>query len=187
MTVCVQALTPAGFDGLLLPGGGDLDPASYGQEMRGSNKPDPDLDQLQLDALGAFVHAKKPVFGICRGLQVINVFFGGTLVQNLPQGYHQYIGCDQVHETIAEPNSFLAALYGERFSVNSAHHQAIDALGNGLQAVQHAMDGVIEAIRHTELPVWAVQWHPERMCFRHSRADCVDGSAVLRWFLEQCK
>lgn len=185
VTVCDHALDPGSFDGLLLPGGGDLDPALYGQETRGSNAPDSELDRLQLDALAAFVRAKKPVFGICRGLQVINVFFGGTLFQDLPQGYHQQIGRDQAHETIAAPGSFLAALYGRRFSVNSAHHQAIDALGEGLQAVQRTADGVIEAICHAQLPIWAVQWHPERMCLRHYRADCVDGEKLLSWFLAQ--
>ena len=178
------------FDGLLLPGGGDIDPARYHQRNTGCGKIDPGLDALQFSALDAFVRAKKPVFGICRGLQLINVYFGGTLIQDIPQGLaHRWDGItgeDHAHDSEAVAGSWLEALYGAAFPVNSAHHQAVDALGDGLIVDQRAPDGVIEALRHQSLPIWCVQWHPERMCFAHARPDTVDGSAVLRWFLEMC-
>ena len=70
--------------------------------------------------------------------------------------------------------------------VNSSHHQAIEHTGKGLRAVMYSGDGVIEAAEHDSLPVWSVQWHPERMCFRHRRDDTVDGSLIFRFFLDQC-
>ena len=144
---------------------------------------------MQMSALDAFVKAEKPVFGICRGHQLINVFLGGTLIQDLPQAQtHSRCGAsvDKVHVVRSESGSLLHALYGERFSVNSAHHQAIERLGEGLVITQWAPDGVIEAVEHTTLPVFSVQWHPERMCLERARNDTVDGSLVIRYFLKLC-
>ena len=177
------------FDALVLPGGGDVDPCRYGEEMNGSWTPNPELDGLQFTMLDRFVKAGKPVFGICRGLQVINVYFGGSLVQDIPEAprhrRNRELGVDNVHMTAAEPGSFLAELYGESFAVNSAHHQAVKTPGEGLRVVQRSDDGIIEALCHETLPVYAVQWHPERMCYANRRGDTVDGSAVLRWFVER--
>lgn len=78
-----EVCNPMEYDGLLLPGGGDVDPVRFGQELDGSLDVDPALDQLQLDTLDRFVKAGKPIFGICRGHQVINVYFGGDLIQDL--------------------------------------------------------------------------------------------------------
>ena len=178
-------------DGLLLPGGWDADPALYGQENTACQGVNRELDRLQMRALEAFARAEKPVLGICRGLQMINVGFGGTLIQHLPTAadHSRDAGSDQdkVHQTRAEAGSFLDALYGARFTTNSSHHQAVDRLGEGLRAVQWADDGVVEAIVHDRLPVWGVQWHPERMCFEHRRADTVDGARVIDMFLQKCR
>ena len=182
---------PAGFGGLLLPGGGDVDPARYHQEMNGSEKPDPALDELQWQVLDRFYRAGKPILGICRGHQLLNVYFGGTLIQDLPHsGVHDWDkgkSADKIHETRALPGSWLAGLYGERFVTNSAHHQAVDAPGRGLIIDQYSADGVIEAMHHESAPVFSVQWHPERMCFKHRREDTVDGRLVLGWFLDFCR
>lgn len=177
-------------DGLLLPGGWDLNPSLYGQENNACEGVDDALDALQYAALDAFVKAKKPVFGICRGQQLINVYFGGTLIQHLPQAEaHSRFGQpqDKVHGTRAEPESILRRLYCERFPVNSSHHQAVDTLGEGLRVTQYADDGVIEGLEHPSLPLFAVQWHPERMCLERARGDTVDGAGVFRWFLGMCK
>ncbi len=180
---------PANYDGLLLPGGVDVEPWRYGQENRGSLAMDAELDALQFTVLDAFVRAGKPILGICRGHQVINVYFGGTLIQHLPTSdshTRDELQRDRAHLTSAEPGSFLAGLYGTRFSTNSAHHQATDRLGDGLRTVQRASDGTAEAACHETLPVWSVQWHPERMSFGFRRDDTVDGEPLLRFFLEQC-
>lgn len=151
----------ADCDALLLPGGGDLEPWRYGQENHGSRNLDPVRDQKELDQLDLFSYLGKPVLGICRGIQVINVFFGGTLIQDLP-GHNAVNGTDRYHR-VWNAESLLQKLYGETMIVNSAHHQAIDCLGAGLKPVQWSVDGTIEAVRHETLPIWAFQWHPERM------------------------
>ena len=179
-----------GFDGLLLPGGDDISPALYGQEMRGAIDPDPALDRLQLNALDAFFRAGKPILGICRGHQLINVYFGGTLIQDIQGGsmhdWDQGLSQDKAHLTVAFSNSWLGRLYGSCFPTNSAHHQAVDQPGRGLIVDQLAADGLVEGMHHASGRVLSVQWHPERMCFSKRRSDTVDGSAALIFFLKMC-
>ena len=150
---------PRCCDALLLPGGGDLDPALYGQPNQGSHPPDRGRDQEEMALLEMFIQAGKPVLGICRGMQALNVYFGGTLQQDLP-GHGQKNGKDIIHGVDTAP-SFL---YNRRWTqVNSAHHQAVDRLGRGLRAIQWAEDGTVEGIVHEQLPVLGVQYHPERL------------------------
>lgn len=152
------------IDGLLLPGGGDIEPAFFGQENMGSKNIDVFIDQIQFSALTMFVLLKKPVLGICKGLQIINTYFGGDIIQDLPTAQtHSYIEKDQFHPTQIEKGSYLEKLYGTSLTVNSAHHQGIGRLGKDLFSVQKSKDGVIEGITHESLPIYGVQWHPERM------------------------
>ena len=152
------------IDGLLLPGGGDILPAFFGQENKGSKNIDVSMDQAQFSALTMFVLLKKPVLGICKGLQIINIYFGGDMIQDLPSAQiHSYIDGDQFHPTQIEKGSYLYNLYGTSLTVNSAHHQGIGRLGKSLFSVQKSQDGIIEAIAHESLPILGVQWHPERM------------------------
>jgi len=171
-----------GCDGLLLPGGGDLDPALYGQPNRGSDPPSPSLDALELALLHRFTAGRRPVLGICRGCQVINVFFGGSLHQDIP-GHSQTGGRDRLHRVTAAEGSLSRRLFGPAFTVNSAHHQAVDHLGQGLAAEARAEDGVLEALRHETLPVWGLQWHPERLPAGAGRAE---GGLAFRWLMAQC-
>ena len=164
------------WDALLLPGGGDLEPWRYGQENTASRGLDPERDQAELLLLQAFTDAVKPALGVCRGLQVVNVFFGGTLAQDVP-GHSALEDGDRLHAVGTAPSP-LRVLCGERAAVNSAHHQAADRLGGGLRAVQWAEDGVVEALCHRRLPVWAVQWHPERL------EDPLPGRRLMGAFLE---
>lgn len=178
---------PEKYDALILSGGGDVDPQRYGEENTACFGVDPARDEAEFRLIEAYLRAGKPIMGICRGHQVLNVYFGGSLTQHLP-GAEKHVPTkagDNAHATRALPGSFPAALYGERFPVNSAHHQGIARLAPDLEAVQWAEDGVIEACRHKSLPVYSVQWHPERMCLRHARADTVDGGTLFRWFIEQ--
>lgn len=178
---------PGQYDGLLLPGGGDIDPRLFGQLNNGSRSIDPVLDRLQLSILKAFLLNKKPVLGICKGMQLLNIFFGGDITQHLPSyTRHQYNGQDQVHETSTHKNSLLYRLYGGNFSVNSAHHQGVDTPGQGITYIQRSTDGVVEGLVHSYLPVIGVQWHPERMCFGQKRKDTVDGSLLIDAFLCRC-
>ena len=170
---------------LLLPGGGDLEPWRYGQANTASRSIDPRRDEEELRLLALFTAAGKPVLGICRGLQVINVFFGGTLVQDLP-GHNAVDGADRLHPVRTAP-SLLRTLYDSCPVVNSAHHQAADRLGCGLEAVQWTADGVVEALCHRTAPVWAVQWHPERLRGPLARPGAVDGDRLFRAFLQAAR
>ena len=175
----------AGCDGLLLPGGGDLEPWRYGQANVSSRGLEPERDTAELELMEHCAAARLPVLGICRGLQTINVFFGGTLLQDLP-GHSTADGRDRLHSVHTAPEAF-GRLWGERPVVNSAHHQAADRLGAGLQAVQWAPDGAVEGVAHKQLPVWAVQWHPERLTGTLGVKGTADGGMLLSAFLEFCR
>lgn len=172
------------YDGLVLPGGGDIDPRLFGQLNCGSRIIDPAFDRLQLSILREFVLYQKPVLGICKGMQLINVFFGGDICQNLPTfRQHQYDGADQFHPTTANAGSLLHELYGKAFTVNSAHHQGVDIPGKGIRYIQHSADQVAEGLSHGFLPILGVQWHPERLCAQVKKSEAVDGSLLLDAFL----
>ncbi len=188
----------AELDGLLLQGGTDVSPLTYGET---SLKPEWDGDRIrdmyEIDLLQEFVSAGKPVLGICRGLQLINVAFGGTLYQDiLAQGgadllhHHNPKAYDQNYHAITfVAGSGLAKLYPELGSVrvNSIHHQAVKTLGKNLVSEALSVpDGVIEAIRwHGPSHVVGVQWHPEF----HDPADTslLDGNPLLLEFLAEAE
>jgi len=176
--------SPAGCSGLLLPGGGDLDPRYYGQTNHACRTPEPSRDKAEMALLDYFVRHRRPVLGICRGLQVINVFFGGTLVQDLP-GHNTVDAIDRLHTVHTVPSPFLP-LCSSQCIVNSAHHQAVDQLGEGLLTAQWSADGTVEALFHTTLPIWAVQWHPERLQGSFQKAGTIDGSYLFCSFLSLC-
>ncbi len=192
-------LTPAGgycpapdlsCAGLVLCGGGDPDSALFGQENRGSDPPDPVRDAAELALLRTFLAARRPILGICRGVQMLNISLGGTLIQNLPPQvlpFHGRSEHDLVHPLRTAPGSLIFRLYGPRFCVNSAHHQAVDRVGAGLVPTAWSEGGLPEVLEHRELPVLGVQFHPERMSGDFRRPDTADGAPILRWFAQQCR
>jgi len=175
----------SGCDGLLLCGGGDIEPWRYGQEDRGSRNFEPVRDEQEFLLVRDFMGAGLPVLGICRGLQVLNVALGGTLVQDLPtastHAWEESTG-DKQHMVESVPGSFLEKLYGRGFSTNSAHHQGADKIAPVLQPAARAGDGVIEALACPEKKIYAVQWHPERMMLARAREDTVDGTSIFAFF-----
>ncbi len=177
------------YDGLLLCGGSDTDPKYYGQEINGAVDIDYERDACEFELCKAYVKAGKPIFGICRGFQLINIVFGGNMHQHIENADRHTSGTevDLVHNALAKEGSLLYELYGKEFAVNSHHHQALDKVADGFDITVMSDDGVIEAIEHKNLPVFGVQWHPERMCFDASREDTVDGSKVIEAFIKMCR
>ena len=160
------------LDGLLLTGGGDVSPQLYGgEELPEMYGIDPERDRFEAAlARGAF-ERKLPVLAICRGIQILNVALGGTLVGDIPSeigsNYHAKIGPDvfEAHQNVRIDDSCgLAALLGtDELKVNSIHHQALRRVADGIHPVAWADDGVIEAIEADDphWPLIGVQWHPE--------------------------
>jgi putative glutamine amidotransferase len=154
--------TVAGLDGLMLAGGSDIDPARYGAlRQPETGEPDPDRDSLETVLLREALERDLPVLAICRGLQLLNVVLGGTLVQHI-EGHRQREQQD-VHPITIVSHSRLRSILGvDEFAVNSRHHQCVDRVASGLVVVARAPDNVVEAL---EFPgkrfVVAVQWHPE--------------------------
>lgn len=169
-------------DGLILPGGGDITPAFFGEKNHGSQNICTEIDILQLQALDFCLHHRIPVLGICKGMQIINVGLGGSIIQDLPTaGQHCYADGDQYHTTLTSEGSLLHRLYGRSLFVNSAHHQAVGRLGSGLHAIQwHPDDGCVEALTHATLPVIGVQWHPERL---DASKTTLSGEPLLAYFV----
>jgi putative glutamine amidotransferase len=163
------------LDGLILVGGGDVDPARYGADRHEHvYGVDATSDALELALVRAALAREIPVLAICRGMQVLNVALGGTLDQHLT-GRPGLIGHGQpgtgpaIHDVVVEPGSLLSKCQGGATSIAncwSYHHQAIDTLGEGLAVSARSSDGVIEAVEFAEPErrAWtvAMQWHPER-------------------------
>ena len=181
----------AALDGLVLQGGADLSPESYGEAPADPAwRGDPTRDAFELALTRAFIAAGKPVFGICRGAQLINVALGGTLWQDLPtmrpsdvvhRDAPRYD--DLSHDVHLRPGSRLARLYGDRAvgRVTSIHHQAVRVLGRDLEVEAEGPDGLIEAIRWTGPGfVAGVQWHPE---FHGHQPELLDGGPLADDFL----
>lgn len=175
-------------DVLILPGGGDITPAFFGEKNHGSKNIDTELDIIQIQALDFFINHGKPVLGICKGMQLINVYFGGTIIQHLSTAdTHAYNGKDRMHTSKALPNSTIHKLYGDYFTVNSAHHQGIGNPGKSLKITQISLDNVVECLEHISLPVIGVQWHPERLMDQKSNKAAANGSLIFQEFLSWSK
>lgn len=182
-TVSGELKEPHDYDGLLLPGGGDISPFFYRNKNKGSHNICITEDVIQLLLFHRFMEQKKPILGICKGMQLINIALGGTLIQELPNGHiHQTMNRDTLHNTILLPGSILHSLYHKNITVNSAHHQGIDILGKSLIAVQYAYDGTVEGIEHNTLPILGVQWHPERLYQMTGPKEYSLGRPVFEWF-----
>lgn len=187
-------------DGLLLPGGADIEPSLYGQErFDKTGKANVIRDRMEPELLAAFLDTGKPILGICRGTQVMNVHFGGTLFQDIKdkQTYKHsdfFSRARSCHPVELTPGTKLFQCMNDagawmpdasrfQINVNSIHHQAIDKLGDGLVVSAKSMDGFVEGI---ELKGYrfciGVQWHPEHMSARDSAQQ-----ALFHAFVTTCK
>jgi len=165
IAVDAQTAAPAAFDALCLTGGEDMEPSRYGAALDPRTEPaDPARDALELSLVATALERDLPILGICRGFQVLNVAYGGSLVQHV-EGHREKNGPIHPHVALASPGSRLAAACGVApFGVNARHHQGVDlgSLAPGLIPTAR-IDGLIEAFEDPARPwVVAVQWHPER-------------------------
>jgi putative glutamine amidotransferase len=166
-------------DGILLPGGNDVNPMLYGEERKSHTQPPHnERDVFELYLLEKAMGRNIPILGICRGLQVLNVKFGGTLYQDVETEMKGSIRHDWHEEnsqllprsSLVHPVSLIvdSKIYNligkDTIEVNSLHHQGIKDLGKGLKAIGHSTDGLIEAVEMADYPYMVgVQWHPEEL------------------------
>lgn len=158
------------LDGLLLSGGADIDPATYGGDRTPAIGPtEPGRDTWELELLAAALRRRIPVLAICRGMQLLNVAHGGTLLADIPleqgDGHPRFGGSrhDRAHPVELIAPSVAAGVYGASVMVNSLHHQAVDRVGGGLRVSGRSPDGTVEALEVPGAAVLAVQWHPESL------------------------
>jgi len=182
--------------GILLSGGEDVHPTFYDKPEYlpycYQDDVDEKRDEFELKVLHYTQEKKLPVFGICRGLQIANVFFGGSMIPDIPtfkNANHSKIeGEDRYHEIETEANSQLRKLTGlEKGEVNSAHHQSVETLGEGLVTSAFSSEGIVEGIERIQPEgkpfLLLVQWHPERM----KNQDSVFAKGIRRNFLDQLR
>ena len=178
-------------DAYLIPGGIDVNPLSYGEN------PHPllqmtrlEYDEYEISLIREITKTGKPVLGICNGMQMINIYFGGDLIQDIPskQRHQRNSGKDSWHGARAAEGSWIRTLYPETFSVNSSHHQAVGKTGEGVVPVLYSDDHVVEGICVQGRPVYGLQWHPERICGpQEEHPDAADGTRVYEFFLDICR
>ena len=172
-------------DGLLMPGGVDIEPARYGQKTdEKCGKIDLARDAMEWWILEAFLPTGKPVLGICRGIQTLNVFLGGTLHQHI-DGHSDFKSRSKgFHKVNVIPGSRLREIVNtETLTVNSLHHQVVDSLGKNLEVCAVSEDGFVEAVVHRSHPFClGVQWHPEHMSRTDKRQQ-----KIFDTFVNACK
>lgn len=181
------------LDGLILVGGADINPARYNQDFKvGMGVVSLERDESEFLVLEEFLKTGKPILGICRGHQLLNVFMGGTLFQDLKYSQKEVLKHSQdfypdlaVHKVkIVDSDNMLARLFGSEIATNSFHHQAVDKLGEGLTTIAVAEDGIVEAFQmKSHKFLYGVQWHPEMMTARGNE----DMKKIFIEFINNCK
>ena len=185
-----------GLKGLLLTGGRDIDPIHYGEEEHKTTDIDFDRDELELPLCKRAMEENLPVFGICRGIQVMNVAIGSSLYQDIPSQFNDHLihkvmenTDDSWHGIKIQSGSLLNQITGEDIAeVNSRHHQALKVIGEGFTVTAQSKDGIIEAIEDTSKRfMLGVQYHPERMFKEQGSLKLQEHSAKLfTAFIDAC-
>jgi putative glutamine amidotransferase len=173
-------------DGLLFTGGGDVEPARYGAAQSPETAGvDVERDRAEVELVAEAEATGIPVLAVCRGIQIVNVARGGTLIQDLPEVTTEpHLVIDRPHDLVhavrVDPDSELRHILGaDEVRVNSLHHQAVDTVGDDLRAVAWAEDGTIEAVEDRRSRIIAVQWHPEQL------ADRAQQRRLFSWLVDQ--
>ena len=172
------------LDALVIGGGNDIGPEHYGGKVDAAVKPDPERDLLEIEWIKRAIGENIPMLGICRGAQLINVVLGGSLHQDIRAmrvRTRNRRGLLPTKRVNLHSESGLSAILGTtRIRVNSLHHQAVDRPGDGLRAVGHDRDEIVQAIEsQSERPIIGVQWHPEYLFYLRSQR------ALFRWLLSR--
>ena len=154
----IDKVKPNKYDTLVIPGGHNITPSIYGEKrQKETYGTDKTVDNLQIKAVKKFKKAGKPILGICRGEQLVNVALGGTINQHI--GWHK--GDRKI--TIKKNSELYNVFSKKEITVHHSHHQAVKKLGDGLVATQWDKDGTIEGYEHSSLPIYGIQWHPDHM------------------------
>lgn len=177
------------FDGLILGGGRDIHPSRYGDESVIDTIHDEARDQIEWEMITRAVKENKPILGICRGLQMLNIYFGGTLHQEVGRVFDDFFPTKSTigkivarHKVTIESGSRLFnAVKKNELRVNSLHHQAAREVGENLHVTARLENGMVQALEHTELPwIVGVQWHPELMLMNAPQR------RIFKKFLQYC-
>lgn len=177
-------------DGLILAGGEDVSPILYGEDARNTIKATyPKRDKAEVAITEKIIASGKPILGICRGLQLLNVIFGGTLYQDLSEKEDIFVKHIQetpsnhpIHTVSVNEKSYMSSFLSDELFVNSFHHQVIRDLGKGLRIAAKSNDGVIEAIESVDenKSIIAIQWHPENLYYKDNDQLALFENLVLR-------
>lgn len=190
-SACIEELLGT-LDGILIPGGADVDPFFYGEEpVRGLGLIKASNDAYEINLIRTARAMHKPILSVCRGMQILNVAFGGTLYQDLPTQRPECLSHWQApvdrtevyHSVDIAEGSYLFEAYGEKtVRANSFHHQAVKDVAPGFTVSARARDGIIEAIEVKEERILGVQWHPEALHISHP-----EHLRYFKHFVEACK
>ncbi len=180
------------IDGYLCPGGGDIAPHLYGEDpVRGMSYFNMDQDYFEMEMIRGCVKAGKPVFGICRGMQVANVAFGGKMIQDIPSQYktvQAHGGSmdardEPFHSVMLEEGSLMKEIFGkDKIMTNTFHHQAVKDVPEMFTITARAADGIPEAMECREKKILAVQFHPENMAQRFD-----EFVGLFKWLIDSCE
>lgn len=178
-------IDPDDYDGLIIPGGKHVHPSCYDAEVEcdkhGYNQ---DLDHLELDLVDAFASAGKPILGLCRGCQLVNVALGGTLKQDIGMEHYH----DAARDTTIKEGTDFYNMFGGNVETLHYHHQAIDRLADGLVVTMtDTEDGTIEGYVHSTLPIVGYQFHPDRMYNKKDPETVETGRIFLDYFFDICE
>jgi len=178
------------LDGLIITGGVDVEPSLYNENNTHSLGCDILRDRYEIELIHAARRQARAVLGVCRGIQVLNVAFGGSLYQDIPSMidgaliHHRFAeGKETFHNVLLTRHSILSEIFErDEIEVNSSHHQSVKELGKGLLPLAASQDGVIEAVHcPDDRCTYGVQWHPERILHDPKQAD------LARWFIRQAQ
>lgn len=177
-------------NGVIISGGIDVNPILYNEDpVKELGEIHPDIDDFDIEAIKVAIELDKPLLGVCRGMQVLNVALGGSLYQDLSYAENSYIKHNQnaksylgTHYINIKKNTIISNILGEKALVNTYHHQSVKDLGQGLEVSAYSNDGIIEAIEKKDASfVVGVQWHPEMMAEYNGNM-----LNIFKYFIKKC-